>query len=219
MGQLSVHPIIYQLRIILRGISPLIWRRLLVRSETTLAQLHAILQILFAWSDEHLYSFHVHGREYGSNGARPAYIRISDLHLHRGERFQYVYDFIAHWVCDIRLEAPLPLAPRRVYPLCIGGKRAALPEECGGAWAYMERLDRHRLHPPLEAMGVVADAISTLLHADPQTSVRAALGDLEALREAVDCLDTYQRFQPEYFDRRAINAQLQSRRWHGEETP
>jgi hypothetical protein len=82
----------------------------------------------------------------------------------------------------------------------------------------MERLEQHRLSPPLEAMAVVADAISTLLHTDPQTSVRAALGDLEALREAVDCLDTYQQFQPEYFDRREINTQLQSRRWYGEET-
>ena len=52
MGQLSVHPIIYQLCITLRGISPLIWRFILVRSETTLAQLRAMLQILFAWSDE-----------------------------------------------------------------------------------------------------------------------------------------------------------------------
>ena len=31
---------IYQLRIVLRGISPLIWRRVLVRSDTTLAHLH-----------------------------------------------------------------------------------------------------------------------------------------------------------------------------------
>jgi len=219
MGQLSVHPIISQLRVTLRGISPPIWSRLLVRSETTLAQLHAILQMLFAWSDEHLYSCLVHGREYGSNGARPSCIRISDLHLHCGERFQYIYDFIADWVCDIRRKAPLPLAPRRVNPACIGGKWAAPPEEYRGAWAHMVRLDRHRFHSPLEAMGVVADAISTLLHADPQTSVRAGLGDLEALREVVDCLDTYQQFQPEYFDRREINAQLQSRRWHGEETP
>jgi Plasmid pRiA4b ORF-3-like protein len=56
---------IYQLRIVLRGISPLIWRRVLVPSKTTLAHLHAILQILFAWSDEHLHSFHIHGKEYG----------------------------------------------------------------------------------------------------------------------------------------------------------
>jgi hypothetical protein len=42
---------IYQLWIVLRGISPLIWRRVLVPSETTLAHLHTLLQILFAWSD------------------------------------------------------------------------------------------------------------------------------------------------------------------------
>ena len=57
---------VYQLRIVLRGISPLIWRRVLVLSETTLAHLHTLLQILFAWSDEHLHSFHIYGKEYGS---------------------------------------------------------------------------------------------------------------------------------------------------------
>ena len=113
----------------------------------------------------------------------------------------------------------LPLAPRRVYPVCIGGKRAAPPEDCRGAWGYMERLDQHRLYPPLEAMEVVAEAITTLLEADPQTSVRAALGDLDAFREAVDCLDAYQQFQPDHFDRRAINTQLHALAWSAEERP
>jgi hypothetical protein len=62
---------IYQLRVVLRGISPLIWRRLLVRSETTLAQLHTILQIVLAWSDEHLYGFYVHGMGNSTIAARP----------------------------------------------------------------------------------------------------------------------------------------------------
>jgi hypothetical protein len=57
----------HQLRVVLRGISPLIWRRLLVRSDTTLAHLHTILQIVCAWGDEHLHRFHIHGREYGSS--------------------------------------------------------------------------------------------------------------------------------------------------------
>ena len=43
---------IYQRRIVLRGMSPLIWRRVLVRSHTTLAHLPIILQILFAWGAE-----------------------------------------------------------------------------------------------------------------------------------------------------------------------
>jgi hypothetical protein len=210
---------IYQLRIVLRGISPLIWRRVLVHSHTPLAHLHTILQILFAWSDEHLHSFHIHGRDYGSSGASTRGVLLRDFCLHRGERFRYVYDFGAHWECDIRLEALLPLAPRRVYPVCIGGKRAAPPEDCWGAWGYMERLDRHRLYPPLEAMGVVAEALTTLLEANPQTAVREALGDLDDLREAVDCLEAYAQLRPDHFDRHEINTQLQSLGGSAEETP
>jgi hypothetical protein len=152
---------IYQFRIVLRGISPLIWRRVLVRSDMTLAHLHALLQIVFTWSDEHLHSFHVHGKEYGSRGAQTRDVLLRALCLHRGERFRYVYDFGAHWECDIRLEAILPLAPRRVYPVCTGGQRAAPPEDCQGAWGYLERLEQHRLSPPLEAMQVVAATLST----------------------------------------------------------
>jgi len=208
-----------QLRIVLRSISPLIWRRVLVPSDTTLAHLHAILQILFAWSDEHLHSFHIHGREYGSSGAPTCGVRLRDLGLHRGERFRYMYDFGAYWECDIRLEAMLARTSRHVYPVCTAGKRAAPPEDCGGAWGYLERLDQHRLSPPLEAMGVVAEAISTLVAADPQTSVRAALGDLDEFREAVDCLEAYEQFRPDHFDRHEVNTQLQSLVWSAEEAP
>jgi Plasmid pRiA4b ORF-3-like protein. len=60
---------IYQLRIVLRGISPLIWRRVLVRDDTTLAPLHDLIQILFKWRHEHLYDFHIYGKDYGTSGA------------------------------------------------------------------------------------------------------------------------------------------------------
>jgi hypothetical protein len=46
MGETHRHEAqIYQLRAVLRGISPLIWRRLLVRSDSTVAQLHQALQV------------------------------------------------------------------------------------------------------------------------------------------------------------------------------
>jgi hypothetical protein len=48
---------IYQLRAVIRGISPMIWRRLLVRDDSTVAQLHEVLQIAFGWDDEHLNRF------------------------------------------------------------------------------------------------------------------------------------------------------------------
>jgi Plasmid pRiA4b ORF-3-like protein len=70
-------PTIYQLRIVLRGVSPLVWRRLLVHCNTSLAHLHDILQIAFAWSGEHLYDFHIHGKDYGSHGADASHIRVA----------------------------------------------------------------------------------------------------------------------------------------------
>jgi hypothetical protein len=56
---------IYQLRVVLCGVSPLVWRRLLVISETSLAELHEILQNAFDWSGEHLHRFLIHGAAYG----------------------------------------------------------------------------------------------------------------------------------------------------------
>jgi Plasmid pRiA4b ORF-3-like protein len=48
MGETHRHEAqIYQLRAALRGISPLIWRRLLVRSDSTVAELHQALQVAF----------------------------------------------------------------------------------------------------------------------------------------------------------------------------
>jgi hypothetical protein len=216
-------PSVYQLRIVLRDISPLISRRLLVRSDTTLAHLHTMLQIAFDWSDEHLHTFHVYGQDYGSNSADTRHVRLHTLRLRRGERFQYVYDYGAHWQCDMRLEAVLPRDLTRFYPVCIGAKRAAPPEECGGAWAYMARLDQHHYHPPIDAMLVAADAVRALLDADPQTSVREAVrdavGGLDALQEAVDCLEAYHQFQPAHVDRRAINAHLRAWPWQKGEAP
>ena len=211
-GMESSHalPGIYRLRIVLRDISPLIWRRLLIRSDTTLAQLHAILQLLFDWSGEHLHTFHIYGKDYGSTGADTQSVRLHALHLHPGERFRYVYDLGACWQCDIRLEARLPVETTRVYPVCIGGKGAAPPEHCRSPWAYMEMLDAHR-SPPLDAMWVAAEAVRAVLETEPHRSIREAIGDMEALREAVDCLKDYQEFQPDHLNRQRINAQLCSR--------
>jgi hypothetical protein len=149
MDPSCIPPYVYQFRVVVRGISPLIWRRLLVRSDMSLATLHTTLQIVFSWSDVHLHRFRIHGKEYGS--ARPGgpcfdgdarHMQLMALRLHRGERFTYVYNFIDHWVCNLRLEAVLPVDPRRRYPLCTGGTRAGPPEDCGGTWAYLQGVDQ-----------------------------------------------------------------------------
>ena len=202
----------YQLRVVLCGISPLIWRRLLVSNETSVAELHDILQIVFGWSGEHLHRFRIHGRDYGvpqwggmvfEEDARQ--VPLSRFRLHKGERFRYEYDFTSDWKLDIRLEQTLPGNARQAIPWCIGGRRAAPPEDCGGVRDYFERLDQHRC--PIEDLAVLAEAMQRLLDSDGD---RQAIGDLDELREALQRVEAYQEFQPNRFDRREANRQLRA---------
>ena len=83
----SAEPVVYQLRIVLHGISPLIWRRLPVRSNSTIGDLHRTLQVAFGWSDEHLHCFVIHGREHGAkNLVDPRRVLPADLGLRLHER-------------------------------------------------------------------------------------------------------------------------------------
>jgi hypothetical protein len=114
---------VYQLRVVLAGISPMVWRRLLVPAETSIADLHAIMQTAFGWSDEHLHRFTIHAVEYGlwrpgsagfSRDARQ--VELAGFGLRAGERFTYKYNFFAGWRHDIRVEQILPRSPRHHYP-------------------------------------------------------------------------------------------------------
>ena len=128
---------------ILRGISPLAWRRLLARSDRTVAQLHQALHVAFGWDDEHQNPFEIRAENSRSTAmwrhdridARG--VRLGDLDLRRLERFVYEYDFGDSWIHDLRLEAKLPLDPRKTYPVCVAGKCSAPPEDCGGPSAFM----------------------------------------------------------------------------------
>ena len=56
--------LLYQFKVTLRNIHPPIWRRIQVWEDTTLAQLHRILQIVVGWEDCHLHQFVIGGRTY-----------------------------------------------------------------------------------------------------------------------------------------------------------
>jgi Plasmid pRiA4b ORF-3-like protein len=215
MNPHRAYPDSYQLRIVLRGISPLIWRRILIRDDTTLVQLHLMLQILFAWSNEHLHHFHIFGKDYGSDGAETRHVMLRSFGFQQGERFRYVYNYFAQWQCDIRFEATLPCDPQRFYPVCAGGQRPAPPEHVHDAWTYLELLDEHR-YPSWDALRVLADAAQVVLDAPAHVSIREVIGDLDPIREAMARLDLYRQLQPSAFTRRHLNAQLRTRTWTGD---
>jgi Plasmid pRiA4b ORF-3-like protein len=87
---------VYQLRIWIRKISPQIWRRLLVRSDATIAELHETLQVAFGWSDEHLHRFLIRGKPYGIGRIggiifddNPRQVRLCDFHFRCKETWLY----------------------------------------------------------------------------------------------------------------------------------
>ncbi len=137
-------PVIYQLKVVLLGISPMIWRRILVRNDSTIADLHYIIQIAMGWKDEHLHQFLIHGVHYGIsypgaggfiNNAHE--VKLSQFGLREREKFSYEYDFFSNWKHQIRVEAILPDDNEQNYPLCTAGKGACPPENCGGVAGFI----------------------------------------------------------------------------------
>ncbi len=141
----------YQFRFWFLNVRPVVWRRLLLRADQTLADLHYAIQICCNWSDDFLHQFKVYGktisipRLYGLSGTDWAdEVRLADLQLRQNQRFLYEYNF-CHWrhvwQVEIRVEQLCEVDSRSFYPRCIGGKRTAPPEDCGGAARFNELRD------------------------------------------------------------------------------
>jgi hypothetical protein len=138
---------VHQLKVVLRGAEPPIWRRLQVPASTTLAELHRVLQIAMGWEDYHLHQFDIGGVSYGIDdgegwGPAPKDERRAKLArvAPKGTRFTYEYDFGDSWEHDITVEVVLDAEDDKTYPVCVAGKRACPPEDCGGVWGYEEFL-------------------------------------------------------------------------------
>ena len=117
-------------------------------------------------------------------------MKLSSFDFRRSEKFLYEYDFGDHWQHEIRVEAILPLDDKQSYPVCTSGKRTTPPEDCGGAWSYMERQQK----APVQALELFS-----------QMSAHEAA-------PVADYIDELQELLPwlnlEDFDRRAVNSRL-----------
>jgi hypothetical protein len=154
-------PVVYQIKVTLKGSKPPIWRRLQVTSETTLVQLHHILQQVMGWEGSHLYQFVISGITYGepamlgeldAKDARTA--TLEALVPREKSTFLYEYDFGDSWDHELLVEKRLPREAGKRYPVCLTGKRACPPEDCGGIWGYASLLEaiRDPEHPEHEEM-------------------------------------------------------------------
>ena len=53
----------------------------------------------------------------------------------------YEYDFGDDWEHTIEVQKIIESEPGVQYPVCLGGKKACPPEDCGGIWGYYELLE------------------------------------------------------------------------------
>jgi hypothetical protein len=110
-----------------RGVS----RKLAVRGDETLEDLHKLLQSAFKWDDDHLYAFWLSGkfwdREPGSSFGRPGFcrdsgdrsarVRLDRLDLAVGQPLAYVFDFGDEWGVRIKLVEIRPASAAPVPPI------------------------------------------------------------------------------------------------------
>lgn len=48
----------FQVKVVLEGVQPPLWRRILLPDQLSFADLHDILQVVFGWQEEHLHQFY-----------------------------------------------------------------------------------------------------------------------------------------------------------------
>lgn len=145
-GNITAQQAVLQIKIVLLGTKPPIWRRLLVPAEFTLADLHDVIQATMSWEESHLHAFRIGGQSFGVPSVSAPSINEKKVCLanvlHKvGGKATYIYDFGDSWEHAITVEKILPAEPNVAYPLCTDGKLAGPPEDCGGIPGFYHMLE------------------------------------------------------------------------------
>lgn len=141
-------PQVLTVRVDLQDATPPIWRRLELRSDLSLQDVHDVLQTAFDWAGYHLWRFSAGGGpfdplsqlflcefdvEEGEDDGVPAdEVRLGELLQERGDRLEYVYDYGDDWGLRIVVESVREAEASDPPARAVGGRRAAPPEDCGG---------------------------------------------------------------------------------------
>src|ERR1700709_1563810 len=152
---------ILQVKVWLLDVSPMVWRRVLVRSGYPLRELHGVIQVAMGWEGIHLYDFQLRAARYGSweLSASSPDVTLATLRLRKGARFVYEYDLDNPWRHEVRIEDWLGPAAAKTYPQCTGGSGACPPEDCGGPESFMAGRNDRFSFDALEDLGTMAEIV------------------------------------------------------------
>jgi hypothetical protein len=201
---------VLQIKIWLVGISPMVWRRVLVPVAFTLRELHGVVQVAMGWEGIHLYEFQLRAARYGSSevAASSPDVTLAALRFRKGARFIYDYDLSIPWRHEVRIEDLLELEARKTYPICTAGDGACPPEDCGGPEGFMAR--RNGWYS-LDALEDLDTMVAVLRQVTLKDGSEVLALDQEArwrLEDALERSTARERAQGHRFSRRDINFRL-----------
>jgi len=207
---------ILQVKVRLTGISPMVWRRVLVPSGFTLRELHGVIQVAMGWEGIHLYDFQLRAAHYGSweVAAASPDVTLEALRIRKGARFIYEYDLNIPWRHEIRIEDRLPPVARKTYPVCIGGGGACPPEDCGGPESFMARRDDRFSCDALEDLDTMIEVLQQVALKDGSEPLALDQETRWRLEDALDRAKAREKAQGRPFSRREVNASLRDGEHH-----
>ena len=140
----------YQLKLAIPFSDPLIWRRIQVPGQMTLAGMHRVIQVCMGWQDSDSHQFLV-GKIFYQPGfgiedfkRKPEYDEAAfELHqLEDGMQFlfSYLYDGGDGWELQIAVEEILEAGRIEPFPRLLDGANGSPPEEVGDIHQYQAML-------------------------------------------------------------------------------
>lgn len=189
-----------QLKITLKGIKPLIWRRFIVRDDISFHEFHRVIQIVMGWENYHAYNFMINNvciegegdtefcvdsmwKGFHSNDSKILSAqegKVNDFVTGEKQQFEYTYDLGDSWVHKIIVEKILTTNDNEA--IVLDGERSCPPEDSGGVHGYLEMLE---------------------IKKDPTHELYDEY--------IVDWLG--EDFDPEFFDKQSINSRLNDVRY------
>ncbi|MDR3140265.1 MAG: plasmid pRiA4b ORF-3 family protein [Tannerellaceae bacterium] len=188
---------IFQFKIQIKGIAkPPVWRRIAVPADFTFLRFHDVIQTAFGWDNYHLFEFgdKEHNRnirisvpveddpfdfDFFSEVLDASKTKLSTIFKDKFRKFIYIYDFGDNWVHAITLESISK--DKQKTAVCLSGKGACPPEDCGSIYGYEE----------------MKEVFETMPESEEADGYREWLG-----------MDKEEVWDPKYFDMEQINMYL-----------
>ena len=141
----------FQMKITLRGMKPVVWRRFFVPEDMTFSDLANVLIVVMGWNGSHLSAFELpksgmnimanpwsdDETQFGERNGKT--VKLSQF-LPDEKKFIFVYDMGDNWEHEVVIEDVRENYPA-LYPAVLAYEGNCPPDDCGGVWNYMDMLE------------------------------------------------------------------------------